>query len=195
MGPSYPLGADVASLPVVERWRPLVNWLLVIPHSIWLGLLGLGSFFLAIVGWFAILFTGRMPETWSDYIVGVMRYQWRVTCYLYAWTNLYPSFTPVAGHIDPGDYPAVLYCARAVERNRLTVFFRGILAIPHYIVLGIVSIAAWFVLVFAWFAVLITGRWPEGGRRFVIGFMRWQFRYNAYVLLVCDEYPPFSFEQ
>src|SRR5579872_5066597 len=192
MGPRYPLGADVASLPSVERWRPLVNWALVIPHQIWLGLLGFGALFVAIVSWFAILFTGRMPESWSDYIVGVSRYQWRVTCYLYAWTNVYPSFTPVAGHIDPGDYPAVLYCARTVDRNRVTVLFRAIMAIPQYIVLYFVGIAALVVMVIAWFAVLITGRWPEGMRRFVIGYARWQTRFNAYLMLVCDEYPPFS---
>ena len=195
MGPSYPLGADVASLPRVERWRPLVNWLLVIPHWIWLALLGLGAEFVALLSWFAILFTGRLSESWSDYQVGVLRYQWRVTCYLYAWTNVYPSFTPVGGHIDPGDYPAVLYCARPVERNRVTVFFRLVLAIPHAIVLELVGIVAFFVFAIAWFAVLFTGRWPEGLRRFAIGFVRWQLRYSAYVFLVCDEYPPFSLEQ
>ena len=195
MGPRYPLGADVASLPVVERWRPLVNWALVIPHAIWLGLLSLGAWFVAILSWFAVLFTGRMPETWSDYVMGVLRYQWRVTCYLYAWTNVYPSFSPAAGHIDPGDYPAVLYCARAVERNRVTVFFRAIMVIPHYIVLGLLGMAAFAVGVAAWFAVLITGSWPEGMRDFLIGYWRWQYRYSAYLLLVCDEYPPFSLEQ
>lgn len=195
MGPKYPLGADVASLPRVERWRPLLNWALVIPHEIWLLLLGLGAMFVAILSWFAILFTGRMPETWSDYVVGVMRYQWRVTCYLYAWTNVYPSFTPVAGHIDPGDYPAVLYCARAVQRNRVTVFFRAVMAVPQIIALYVVGIAANIVMVIAWFAVLFTGRWPEGMRDFAIGYTRWQTRLSAYMLLVCDEYPPFSLEQ
>lgn len=195
MGPRYPLGADVASLPTVERWRPLVNWALVIPHEIWLGILTLGAWFLAIPSWFVIMFTGRMPERWSDYTVGVLRYHWRVMCYLYAWTNLYPSFTPVPGHIDPGNYPAVLYCARAVERNRLTVFFRSLLAIPHTIALYFVGIAGGVVGIIAWFAVLITGRWPEGMRDFLIGYIRWQMRYTAYVFLVCDEYPPFSLEQ
>lgn len=195
MGPRYPLGADVASLPTVERWRPLVNWLLVIPHTIWLGLLTLGSWFVAIVSWFAIVFTGRMPDTWSDYQVGVLRYQWRVNCYLYAWTDIYPSFTPIAGHIDPGDYPAVLYSARTVKRNRLTVFLRAIMAIPHFIALYFVGIVAGIMFVVAWFAVLITGRWPEGMREFAIGYLRWQMRYSAYLFLVCDEYPPFSLEQ
>jgi hypothetical protein len=193
-GPSHPLGADVAYLPDVPRWRPLINWALVIPHNIWLGLLTIGAFVVAFLGWFAIVFTGRMPETWSDYSVGVLRYHWRVNCYLFGWTDVYPSFTPVGGHVDPADYPAVLYCARPVERNRLSVALRVILAIPHYIALYLVGIAAFAVLVAAWFAVVITGRWPEGMRAFAVGFVRWQMRFTAYVLLVCDAYPPFSLE-
>lgn len=195
MGPRYPLGAQVADLPTVERWRPLLNWALVIPHQVWLGLLTLGTWFVSIIAWFTILFTGRMPDTWSDYVVGVLRYQWRVICYLYAWTNLYPGFNPPAGHVDPGDYPAVLYCARALERDRLTVFFRAVLAIPHLVVLYFVGVAAGVVMLIAWFAVLITGRWPQGLREFAIGYARWHIRLNAYLLLVCDEYPPFSLEQ
>lgn len=185
----------MADLPTVERWRPLLNWALVIPHQVWLGLLTLGTWFVSIIAWFTILFTGRMPDTWSDYVVGVLRYQWRVICYLYAWTNLYPGFNPPAGHVDPGDYPAVLYCARALERDRLTVFFRAVLAIPHLVVLNFVGVAAGVVMLIAWFAVLITGRWPQGLREFAIGYARWHMRFNAYLLLVCDEYPPFSLEQ
>jgi hypothetical protein len=195
MGPRYPLGAEVASLPRVERWRPLANWALVIPHQVWLGLLTFGAGLVAIVSWFAIVFTGRMPETWSDYVMGVLRYQWRLVCYLYAWTDVYPSFTPVAGHIDPGDYPAVLYSARAVERNRVTAFFRAIMCVPQLVALCAVGVAAGVVLVIGWFAVLITGRWPESIRVFAVGCARWQVRVGAYLFLVSDEYPPFSLEQ
>lgn len=189
---SYPLGLDVASPATVERWRPLINWLLVIPHQIWASVLFLGAEVLAFLGWFAILFTGRLPDSWSDYITGVLRYQWRIGSYLYAWTVEYPAFTPVPGHIDPGDYPAALWCARAMERNRLTTFFRGLLVIPHLIVLYLFGIVAFFAFVGAWFAVLFTGRWPEGLRRFLIGFLRWQFRVTAYYLLLTDVYPPFD---
>ena len=189
---SYPLGIDVTSPPEVERWRPLVNWLLVIPHQLWLLVLTLGANVLAFLGWFVILFTGRLPDTWSDFIVGVLRYQWRILAYLYAWTVEYPTFNPVPGHIDPGDYPAVLWCARAVERNRVTVLLRAILAIPQLVVLSVYGIAASVVLIVAWFAVLFTGRWPEGMRSFVIGYFRWQLRVYAYLYLLTDVYPPFD---
>ena len=189
---SYPLGIAVSSPAEVERWRPLVNWLLVIPHQLWAFVLSLGAGVLAFLGWFVILFTGRLPDSWSDYTVGVLRYQWRVLAYLYAWTVDYPSFNPVPGHIDPGDYPAVLWCARAVERNRVTVFFRAVLYIPHLVLLYLYGIAASVVLIVAWFAVLFTGRWPEGMRNFVIGFFRWQLRAYSYLYLLTDVYPPFD---
>jgi hypothetical protein len=191
-GGSYPLGLDVSSPPTVERWRPLVNWLLVIPHYLWLAVLTLGAEVLSFLGWFAILFTGRMPDTWTDFICGVLRYQWRITAYLYAWTVQYPSFTPVSGHIDPGDYPAMLWCARADERNRLTTFFRAVLAIPHLVVLYLFGIVSSVVFIAAWFAVLFTGRWPEGMKSFVMGYLRWQFRIHGYISLVTDVYPPFD---
>jgi hypothetical protein len=186
------LGIDVTSPQTVERWRPLVNWLLVIPHLIWLSILFLGAEVLMFLGWFSILFTGRMPDSWSDFIVGVLRYNWRVTAYLYAWTVEYPSFSPVSGHVDPGDYPAVLWCARAVERNRLTTFFRALLVIPHFIVLYLFAIVTGVVLLVAWFAVLFTGRWPEGMRNFALGFFRWRERVAGYYCLVTDVYPPFD---
>lgn len=188
----YPLGIEVTSPPEVERWRPLVNWLLVIPHQLWFFVLTLGANVLAFLGWFVILFTGRLPDSWSDFIVGVLRYQWRILAYLYAWTVEYPSFSPVPGHIDPGDYPAVLWCARAVERNRLTVLLRAILAIPQLVVLYLYGIAASVILIVAWFAALFTGRWPQGMRSFVIGYFRWQLRVYGYLYLLTDVYPPFD---
>jgi hypothetical protein len=190
----YPLNLDVASTPKVARWRPLLNWLLVLPLEAWSLVLSLGSGVVVFVGWFAILFTGRLPDSWSDYIMGVLRFQWRIAAYLYAWTDRYPDFRPPAGHVDPGDYPAILYCARPLARKRLTVLFRVWLAIPQVVVLYFVSIAVVVVLAIAWFAVLITGRWPRRMRRFAIGVLRWNTRVQAYLQLVTDEYPPFGLE-
>jgi hypothetical protein len=188
----YPFNLDVDSPAVVRRWRPLLNWLLVIPHQLWLFVLLLGVEVVAFLGWFAIMFTGRLPERWGDYIMSVLRYQWRISTYLYAWTDMYPEFATPAGYVDPNDYPAVLYSARPQNRNRLTVFFRALLAIPHYIVLYIFSILAFVVLVAGWFVVLFTGRWPVGMRGFCVGWQRWSFRVLAYVALVTDDYPPFG---
>jgi hypothetical protein len=190
----YPLNLDVASPPRVARWRALVNLVLVIPHLLWLFGLTLGVTVVSFLGWFAILFTGRLPDSWSDYIMGVLRYQWRIHAYLFWLTDRYPDFTPPAGHIDPGDYPAILYCARPLERDRLTVGLRLLLVIPHLVVLYVLALVGAVVLLIAGVAVLITGQWPTGLRSFAIGLFRWSARVQAYLHLVTDEYPPFGLE-
>ncbi len=191
---TYPLNGEVVCAERVARWRPLVNWVLVIPLYLWLMVLGYGAGVVSLVGWFAILFTGRLPESLGDYLVAVLRYQWRVMAFLYGLTTSYPGFPVVAGYVDPGDYPAVLYSARPATRRRLTVAFRAVLVIPQIVVLYFVNLAAFVVLIIGWFAVLFAGRWPLGLQSFVIGWMRWTFRVNGYWFLIVDEYPPFGFQ-
>jgi len=148
----------------------------------------------SLAGWFAILFTGRLPQSFGDYLVAVLRYQWRVEAFLFGLTTGYPGFRVVAGYVDPGDYPAVLYSARPALRRRVTVAFRVILVIPQLVVLYFVNLAAFAVLIIGWFAVLFAGRWPLGLQSFVTGWMRWTFRVNGYWSLIVDEYPPFGFQ-
>ena len=77
----------------LNRWLPLVKWLLAIPHYIVLFFLGVGVFVVAIVAWFAILFTGRMPRGLFDYMAGVLRWSNRVAAYAFALTtDEYPPF-------------------------------------------------------------------------------------------------------
>jgi hypothetical protein len=194
MSSSYPLNGEVVYAERVARWRPLLNWVLVIPLNLWLTVLGSGAAVVSLAGWFVILFTGRLPESFGDYLVAVLRYQWRVLAFSFFLTTSYPGFHVAAGYVDPGDYPAVLYSARAVTRQRLTVAFRIVLVIPQQVVLYFVNIAASVVLLIGWFAVLVTGRWPTGLRSFVTGWMRWTFRVNGYTWLIVDEYPPFGFQ-
>lgn len=194
MSISYPLNGEVACAERIARWRPLVNWVLVIPLYLWLLVLAYGAAVVSLAGWFVILFTGRLPERLGDYLVAVLRYQWRVLAFLFGLTTSYPGFPVVAGYVDPGDYPAVLYSARPTQRHRLTVAFRAILVIPQLFVLYFVNLAAFAVLIIGWFAVLFAGRWPLGLQSFVIGWMRWTFRVNGYWSLIVDEYPPFGFQ-
>ena len=89
-------------------------------------------------------------------------------------------------------YPVVYQQQPPVERNRLTVFFRLFMLIPHWIVMCFYGIGALLVVFCAWFAILFTGRYPEGMYNFVAGFLRYATRVNAYSYLVVDEYPPFD---
>jgi hypothetical protein len=89
-------------------------------------------------------------------------------------------------------YPVRLVGGQDLERSRLTVFFRIFLLIPHLIVLALYSIAAYIVVVIAWFAALFTGRVPEGLHDFIAGFIRYSVRVTAYGTILADPFPPFG---
>jgi hypothetical protein len=193
-GWSYPLNGEVVCAERVARWRPLLGWVLVLPLFLWLLVLRFGAEVVRFLGWFAILFSGQLPKRFGDYLVAVLRYEWRVNVYLYGLTDVYPGWRIAAGYVDPGDYPAAVYSARPAVRKRATVFFRNILIIPQLLVLIVVTLAAVAVLIIAWFAVLVTGRWPKGLQTFVIGWLLWTIRVESYGFLLLDEYPPFGYE-
>jgi hypothetical protein len=89
-------------------------------------------------------------------------------------------------------YPVTFEADYAEQRNRLTTFFRLILAIPVAIVLYVFGIVAGIAIVIAWFAIVITGRYPKGLYSFVADFNRFVARVTAYAVLLTDAYPPFS---
>lgn len=150
------------------------------------GVLGVASWFCAIISWFAILFTGVQPRGLWDFEVFVLRWQVRTTAYLMLFRDEYPPF-------GEADYPATLHIEYPEgPRDRLSVGLRLIYAIPHIIIVGVLGIA-WFVTtVIAWFAILFTGTYPAGLAEFGRGVFRWTTRVSAYTSLLRDEYPPFS---
>jgi hypothetical protein len=89
-------------------------------------------------------------------------------------------------------YPVTFRADYVEKRSRLTTFFRLILAIPHFIVVFFYVLAAEVVTIIAWFALLFTGRYPQGMYDFVAGALRYSTRVCGYVFLLSDEYPPFS---
>jgi len=137
-----------------------------------------------------------MPEGLAGFQVMYIRYAVRTYTYLGFLREEYPPFTFATTSADPGDDPRVRVDVQPAltDRNRLTVFFRIILAIPQAIALMFVGLALYFVYLVAFFVVLFTGRWTDGLRDFVIGVARWYIRFLAYVLLLTDRYPPFAFD-
>jgi hypothetical protein len=178
----------------IARWRPLLSWLLAIPHFLVLWAVQLVASICVFIGWFAILFTGKLPEGLARFPVMLLRYQTRVSTYTMFLQEEYPPFEFSSDGGDPGDYPRTrVELEPALEgRNRLTTFFRYFMILPHVIVLAFVGLAVSIVFMVAWFAVIILGRWPDGMRDFVVGFLRWSTRLNAYAMLLTDEYPPFT---
>lgn len=190
----YPAGLDVDSPERIARWRPLVQWFLAIPHLVILYALGILSHVVAIVSWFVILFTGRLPSGLAGVQAMYLRYFDRVTAYQGFLLAGYPPFSFETVGPDPRTYDRMTVdFAPALEgRSRLTIFFRLLLVIPHYVLLFFVGLAAFVAWVVGFFAVLILGHWPEGLQRFVVGYLRWSLRVQAYYLLLTDEYPPFK---
>lgn len=195
-GAGYPATFTFDAPERVANWRPLVHWLLAIPHFVVIYVLQIVAEVIALISWFAILFTGRLPEGLANFQVMYLRYVLRAATYYGFLREEYPPFTFATTPADPGDDPRVrVDVAPELEgRNRLTVAFRLILFIPHAFVLMALYLAASVVALIAFFAVLFTGRWPEGMRNFVLGVGRYWLRANAYLNLLTDEYPPFSLE-
>ncbi len=198
-GPSasgYPIDPAIEVADKIARWRPIVHWLLAIPHMIILYVLFIVIYILTIISWFAGVITGSVPEGLQKPIVMTQRYSLRVSSYVLFLREEYPPFSFDGSFADPGDYPGVRFDVEpAVSgRSRLTIFFRLLLAIPQYIVLMLLTIALEVVAIIGWFAVIILGRWPGGMGKFVANVLRWNARVAAYIYLLTDEYPPFSFE-
>ena len=134
-----------------------------------------------------ILFRRKYPRWWFDWNLELQRFGSRVVAYLALMDDRYPS---------TDDHQAVRldYAYPDVPRdlNRWLPLVKWFLAIPHYVVLAVLNVAAVAAVVAAWFAILATGRYPKGLFAFVEGVIRWNDRVIGYALtLVTDEYPPF----
>lgn len=192
---NYPVTVSVDTPQRIANWRPLVHWLLAIPHLIILGVLQAVRGVINLIAWLAILFTGRLPAGLANFMVMSLRYELRTNAYLGFLTDQYPPFAFDAVGDDPGGYPASLSVSPALEgRNRLTCFFRVILAIPAFIFVAIIGLIAAICLILGFLAVLFTGRWPEGLHNFVVAALRVSNRFNAYFNYLTDQYPPFSLD-
>ncbi len=172
----------------------MVQWLLAIPHFMVLYALRTVVEVLAVISWFLIVFTGRLPDGIAKVQAMYLRYQARVTLYAGFLQEEYPPFNYDTISPDPGDVLRlrVNLQPELQDRNRVTVGFRLILAIPPAIVLVALWIAAAVILIIGFFAVLFTGRWPQGMRDFVVNVIRYQLRFEAYLSLLTDRYPPFA---
>ena len=144
-----------------------------------------GLFFATLL---MILFRQRYPRWWFDFALELARFGARVGAYFVLLTDQYPSTVEEQDvHLEI-DYPDV-----ERDLNRWLPLVKWLLAIPHFLVLLVLSVGAFFAVVFAWFAILFTGRYPRGLFDFVVGVGRWWLRVESYAfLLVTDRYPPFS---
>ena len=136
-----------------------------------------------------ILFRQKYPKWWFDWNLALTKFGARVAAYIDLLTDEYPSTDEdQVVHIEI-PYPD------ATKLNRWLPLIKWLLAIPHYVLLFFLWIAAIVCVIVAWFAILFTSRYPRGLFDFVVGVYRWSLRVAAYAcLLTTDSYPPFSLD-
>jgi len=150
------------------------------------GLLGAVAIFLAIVSWFTIVFAGAHIPGIRQFTAFYLRWRVRALAYFMLLEDAYPPF-------GDAPYPAAIEVTDPVSaRDRVSVGLRILFVIPHLIVLCFVLVGWGFTTIAAWFVILFTGAYPKGLYEFGVGALRWRLRVEAYMLLMVDDYPPFS---
>jgi hypothetical protein len=184
--PDYPVRFEIAYPPELNRWLPLVKWLLAVPHYIALFFVGIGAFFVLVFAWFAVLFTGRFPRGAFDYLVGTFRWGNRVAAYLFLMTDAYPPFSLAD---DPG-YPVRISIDYPEHMARWRPLVAWILAYPYVIVAGVLGMLSGVMSFVSFFTILFTKQIPRGIFELMVPGLRWSVRGHAYSLFMVDRYPP-----
>ncbi|MEX1077956.1 MAG: DUF4389 domain-containing protein [Homoserinimonas sp.] len=202
----YPTQLEGHLDPALSRGLWLVKWLLAIPHFIVLAIMWSAFPFVVVASGVMILFTGRYPVALFEYVVGVLRWNWRVVFYATGVlaTDQYPPFT-----LARTDFPATFDVAYPDRLSRWKVLFKSwLLAFPHLLIIGVLAGLFWSssdgpgitglvgLLVFiAALILLFTGVYNTGLFNLVMGIHRWVYRVFAYTSLLRDDYPPFRLDQ
>ncbi len=165
---------------------------IALPHALVLIFLLLWSSLLNFVSFWAILITGKYPESMFNYQLNLQRWALRVNVRLQNLSDGYPAFG-----LSSNDSNIIIEIERPVKSNRGTVLLRAMFGflyvlIPHAFCLIFLLIGASFVRLIAFWAVLITGKYPKGMHDYMVGLLRWQYRISIYMGYMTDVYPPFS---
>jgi len=174
---------DIKAPEKQRRLTVFFRILLLIPQYLVLLFLGIATFFVAIFGWFAALFTGRLPEGVALYLSQYIEYYTRVAASESLLVDKYPPFALMAP-----EYPVQVEL-RPGELNRLAVLLRIVLIVPAAIIQAVVA-GGWAVASFViWLVVLVLGRMPESLFDATAAVLRYSMRVQAYWLMLTSSYP------
>jgi len=189
----YPAQLEFHGDRHIARWRPLVQWLLAIPQLAIASALRTLREVLLVISLFTVLFMERIPQALFDMITTTYRYEWRSVSYALFLHDDYPPFDFEPAAADDGvEGHTALSIAYPEHLNRWKPLYKWLLAFPHYLVLAALAIGGVFAFIWSFFAVLVTGEYPEGIRDYLVGVYRYALRVEAYVGLLTDTYPPFD---
>jgi len=167
-----------------SRVTVIFRIILAIPQFIVLFFLGIAAFVVAVIGWFAALVTGQLPELAHTFLGGVIRWEIRVSAYMFLLTDAYPPFS-----LEDVDYPVRTILPARGPLNRVSVFFRIILVIPAGVFAQIVEYGLTAPLLFVmWIVVIVTGRMPPSLYDTYSSLLRYLARLHAWFSMVTSEY-------
>ena len=173
-------GRSVRQRRVVVFFRPL----LAVPQLVVLYFLNIAAVVLVFVGWFAALFTGRLPESFASFLLGYLRWRVRVEAYLFLLTDKYPPFS-----LDPApDYP-VDVAVQTGRLNRWSVLFRCFLAIPAALAVAFLAVGAAIFWIVTWVATLVKGEVPLPLFEANAAALRYENRLFAFFSMLTSVYP------
>jgi uncharacterized protein DUF4389 len=189
----YPVQLDFDADRHITRWRPLVQWILAVPHLLIAWALRSLRQVLTLISFFTVLFTEQIPRPIFEAIVMTYRYEWRATSFALFMHEDYPLFDFALTAGDDGAEPHTsLRLTYPEHLERWKPLYKWFLAIPQYLVVVGLFIAGCLGVLAGFFAVLFTGEYPEGIRDFLVDAYRYALRVEAYVGFLTDRYPPFS---
>lgn len=212
--PGYPIDLEIDPPIRQNRWKVGFRLVLAVPALFLLTALvgSAGSFnpnsgtestgvgliaAAAFLGWFFALARSRMPRGLRDLVAYGLSYAAQAWAYLTLLTDRYPSSDPLTaiGPLPAREDPIRLESSDDLRRNRLTVFFRALLVIPHLIWLVLWGIVALFAAIGNWFATLFTGTSPAGLHGFLASYVRYQLHVGAFLYLIGNPFPGFTGER
>lgn len=211
-GHRHPIELSVEDTPARDRLTCAFRPILAIPHLILVGgpvalalsfimgpdadrdmkwgagggVVGVAAVASAMISWFAIVFTGRMPKGLWKLNAYYLRWRVRAAAYVAMLRDEYPPFGEGAYQVD-FELPAYV-----ASRDRVSVGFRIILALPQLFMVWLLGIGWLLTSIVAWFAILFTGSYPKSLYEFAVGVLRWSTSVESYLLLLHDDYPPFQ---
>ena len=181
----YPVWYDVPPVERHNRATVFFRGLLVLPQAIALSVGWALAGLLTLIAWMVGIFSGRYEPSLAQIPLAILRWSVNVQTYLALLRDEYPPF-------GSGSYPCTFEVPLQERQGRASIFFRSLLVLPHLAVGQVLVMALAAGTILAWFALLVTARYPEGLRRLTIGLLRWQMRVAAYALLLRGDFPPFS---
>ncbi len=173
--------------------RGLFGWLYIaFPHAFLLIFLQIGAAIVSFISFWSILFTGNMPNGMFNYQLNLQKWTLRLNARLLNLSDGYPAFG-----LNSIDSNTLIELDQQESYNRMSLLARALFGfiyvyIPHMFCLFFLQIGAMFVRIIAFWAVLITGKYPKGMHNYMVGILRWSFRINIFMTYLTDRYPAFS---